>query len=106
MANNNNDVNKNVQDDEKIKIEQEKAKLEEEKKKIEEEKKKLEEEKAKQEKAIKEAKKDITYIVTAPVEKFCGIVAGVHFAYGKAEVKAGWVLNWFIEKGYKVEEKK
>ena len=50
-----------------------------------------------------EAKKNTTnkekiYIV--------GEVAGVHFAYGKAEVKNGWILNWFKEKGYKISEKK
>lgn len=44
------------------------------------------------------------YIVHTPVVNFCGEVAGVQFAYGKAEVKPGWVLNWFKEHGYKVEE--
>ena len=47
------------------------------------------------------------YIVETPVKNFCGIgAAGVHFAYGKAEVCEGWVLNWFKEHGYKVTEKK
>lgn len=47
------------------------------------------------------------YIVETPVEGFCGIgAAGVHFAYGKAEVHEGWVLDWFKEHGYKVTEKK
>lgn len=50
--------------------------------------------------------KEIIYTVSSPVKDFCGIVAGVHFAYGKAEVKPGWVLDWFKERGYKVEEKK
>lgn len=63
---------------------------------------------SKTEKKIKEksktAKQVKEYIVHTPVENFCGIVAGVHFAYGKAEVKSGWVLNWFKERGYKVEE--
>lgn len=46
------------------------------------------------------------YIVEAPVKDFCGIgAAGVHFAYGKAEVAEGWVLDWFKEHGYKVTEK-
>lgn len=46
------------------------------------------------------------YIVEAPVKDFCGIgAAGVHFAYGKAEVAEGWVLDWFNEHGYKVTEK-
>lgn len=44
------------------------------------------------------------YIVYTPVKNFCGEVAGVQFAYGKAEVKPGWVLNWFKEHGYKIEE--
>ena len=46
------------------------------------------------------------YIVEAPVKNFCGVgAAGVQFAYGKAEVREGWVLNWFKEHGYKVTEK-
>lgn len=46
------------------------------------------------------------YIVETPVEGFCGVgAAGVHFAYGKAEVREGWVLDWFKEHGYKVTEK-
>lgn len=50
--------------------------------------------------------KEKEYLVETPVENFNGIVAGVHFAYGKAEVKAGWILDWFKEKGYKVTEVK
>ena len=46
------------------------------------------------------------YIVETPVENFCGVGAGgVQFAYGKAEVNEGWVLNWFKKHGYKVTEK-
>ena len=46
------------------------------------------------------------YIVETPVQGFCGVgAAGVHFAYGKAEVREGWVLGWFKEHGYKVTEK-
>ena len=46
------------------------------------------------------------FIVETPVEGFCGVgAAGVQFAYGKAEVREGWVLNWFREHGYKVTEK-
>lgn len=52
----------------------------------------------------KETKGPKTYMVYTPVKDFVGEVAGVHFAYGKAQVKAGWVLDWFKEKGYKVEE--
>lgn len=44
------------------------------------------------------------YIVHTPVKNYCGEVAGVQFAYGKAEVKPGWILEWFKEHGYKVEE--
>lgn len=55
---------------------------------------------------VKEVKKEKTYIVKTPVPNFSGIVAGVHFAYGKAEVKPGWILDWFKEKGYEVEEAK
>lgn len=46
------------------------------------------------------------FIVETPVKNFCGVgAAGVQFAYGKAEVNEGWVLDWFKEHGYKVTEK-
>lgn len=46
------------------------------------------------------------YIVETPVVNYCGIGAGgVQFAYGKAEVCAGTVLEWYKEHGYKVTEK-
>lgn len=46
------------------------------------------------------------YIVETPVKNFVGVgAAGVQFAYGKAEVKEGWVLEWFRKHGYKVTEK-
>lgn len=53
------------------------------------------------------AKKAVkTFIVETPVKNFVGIgAAGVQFAYGKAEVQEGWVLEWFKKKGYKVTEK-
>ena len=53
------------------------------------------------------AKKAIkTFIVETPVKNFVGVgAAGVQFAYGKAEVQEGWVLEWFKKKGYKVTEK-
>ena len=54
----------------------------------------------------KSNKKVKTYIVETPVKNFVGEVAGVHFAYGKAEVKEGWIEKWFREKGYTVTEKK
>lgn len=45
------------------------------------------------------------YIVETPVKNFVGIGAGgVQFAYGKAEVREGWVLDWYREHGYKVTE--
>ena len=50
---------------------------------------------------VKEAKPK-KYLVETPVKNFSGIVAGVHFAYGKAEVYEGHILNWFKKKGYKV----
>ena len=54
----------------------------------------------------KTAKSEKVYIVEAPVKDFCGVgAAGIHFAYGKAEVCEGWVLSWFKEHGYKVTEK-
>ena len=46
------------------------------------------------------------YIVETPVKNFCGVGAGgVQFAYGKAEVNEGWVLDWFKKHGYTVTEK-
>ncbi len=44
------------------------------------------------------------YIVETPVKNYNGTVAGVQFAYGKAEVHSGWVLNWFKENGYKIKK--
>jgi len=47
------------------------------------------------------------YIVTAPVKNYHGKgPAGIQFAYGKAIVYEGHVLNWFKEHGYTVEEYK
>ncbi len=57
-----------------------------------------------QKNTINKAKEVKKHIVHTPVKNFCGEVAGVQFAYGKAEVKPGWVLNWFKEHGYKAEE--
>ena len=43
------------------------------------------------------------YLVESPVENFVGVGAGgVQFAYGRAEVNEGWVLDWYREKGFKV----
>ena len=50
--------------------------------------------------------KEMIFIVETPVKNYCGIGAGgVQFAYGKAEVNDGWVLNWYREHGYKVTPK-
>lgn len=47
-----------------------------------------------------------TYIVETPIPNYCGIgAAGVQFANGKAEIRGGWVAEWFKERGYKVTEK-
>lgn len=58
-----------------------------------------------QDTTIQTDRKPKTYIVETPVKEYNGEVAGVQFAYGKAEVREGWVLDWFKEKGYKVTEK-
>lgn len=47
------------------------------------------------------------FIVEAPVKDYVGVgAAGIHFANGKAEVREGWVLDWYREHGYTVTEKK
>lgn len=52
------------------------------------------------------AKAEKVYVVETPVKNFCGVgAAGVNFAYGKAEVREGWVLDWFKKHGYKCTEK-
>ncbi len=61
-------------------------------------------EKQEDKEVVKQKSKEVKYIVHTPVKNFNGEVAGVQFAYGKAEVRPGWVLEWFKEKGYKVEE--
>lgn len=53
---------------------------------------------------VAETPKEKKYLVETPVKNFHGEVAGVHFAYGKAEVYEGHILNWFKKKGYKVTE--
>ena len=51
-------------------------------------------------------KEKTTYIVETPVKDYCGKGAGgVQFAYGKAELQEGKLLEWYIEHGYKVTEK-
>ena len=56
-------------------------------------------------KTADEVKNTDIYIVETPVKNYNGIVAGVQFAYGKAEVRSGWILNWFKENGYIVNKK-
>ena len=68
--------------------------------------KQIEELKTAVEKQNENAPKKGSYMVYTPVENFNGEVAGVQFAYGKANVQKGWVLEWFKEKGFKVEEVK
>ena len=47
------------------------------------------------------------FIVETPVKDYVGVgAAGIHFANGMAEVREGWVLDWYREHGYKVTEKK
>ena len=65
---------------------------------------KVENKKAENKKAENKVEKKEKYIVKTPVKNFNGEVAGVQFAYGRAEVKPGWILNWFKEHGYRVEE--
>lgn len=55
-------------------------------------------------KVTKKAEESI-YTVETPVKNYNGTVAGVHFAYGKAQVRSGWILNWFKENGYTVKKK-
>lgn len=52
-------------------------------------------------------KKEKVYIVKSPVKDYVGVgAAGVHFANGQAEVREGWVLDWYKEHGYTVTLKK
>ena len=55
-------------------------------------------------KPVEEAPKK--YYVKTQVANFNGEVAGVQFAYGKSAVplQDGWILNWFKERGYTIEE--
>lgn len=44
------------------------------------------------------------YTIYSPAENYCGVGAGgIQFAYGKAQLCDGWLLEWYKEKGYKVE---
>ena len=46
--------------------------------------------------------KEKKFLVETKVKNYCGEIAGVQFAYGKAEVCEGYILDWFRKKGYKV----
>ena len=65
-------------------------------------------EKVKAENPIQNEPKEKKYVVKTVVKNFNGIVAGVQFAYGKSavELQDGWILSWFKEKGYIIEEVK
>lgn len=111
MANKNvNTEQNNIENEELKRLQAELEKVNKEKEELNQKNKDLEEQIKKdtttKEKNVKDDTKgkEKTYIVYTPVKNFNGIVAGVQFAYGKAQVKEGWVLNWFKEKGYKVEE--
>lgn len=41
--------------------------------------------------------------ITTP-EKYTGVIAGVFFTNGEAETEDRWLVSWFTEKGYTVEE--
>lgn len=115
--NKNKDVN--VEETLKKELDEANAKLEDSNKELESAKSALNEANAEKEALLKEieelknanveqagAYKKGSYIVYTPVENFNGIVAGVQFAYGKANVQPGWILDWFKERGYRVEEVK
>lgn len=72
--------------------------------KLEDEKKELLKQIEELKKINSEEKKEGTYTVYTPSSNFNGIIAGVHFAYGKAIVNDGWILKWFKERGYRIEE--
>lgn len=44
--------------------------------------------------------------ITAPNNKYCGIAAGIIFLNGVGETSDPYLIQWFKEHGYKVEEQK
>ena len=42
--------------------------------------------------------------ITTPSKGYTGIIAGIPFVNGEAETEDRWLISWFTEKGYKVEE--
>lgn len=43
------------------------------------------------------------HLITAPVEEFTGVVAGVHFRDGQAETDNENAVSYFKRQGYEVE---
>ncbi|WP_453992118.1 hypothetical protein [Bacillus nitroreducens] len=44
--------------------------------------------------------------ITAPNKGYTGISAGVAFVNGEAETNDKWLIAWFKNKGYEVEDNK
>lgn len=44
--------------------------------------------------------------ITTPSKGYTGIIAGIPFINGEAETEDRWLISWFTEKGYTVEETK
>lgn len=42
--------------------------------------------------------------ITTPSKGYTGIIAGIPFINGEAETEDSWLISWFTEKGYTVEE--
>lgn len=42
--------------------------------------------------------------VYAPNKRYTGIIAGVSFVNGVGETDDNWLMQWFKEKGYTIEE--
>ncbi|MEH7236759.1 HeH/LEM domain-containing protein [Bacillus sp. JJ1562] len=42
--------------------------------------------------------------IKAPNKDYTGVSAGVSFVKGEAETEDKWVIGWFKNKGYEVEE--
>ena len=42
--------------------------------------------------------------IHAPNERYTGLIAGVSFIDGVGETEDKYLINWFIEKGYRVEK--
>ena len=42
--------------------------------------------------------------ITTPSKGYTGVIAGIPFVNGEAETEDRWLISWFTEKGYTVEE--